>query len=227
MQITELVWNLFLILLPGVVSTLMLRYITTSKQYSIFEFVVYSAVLGIGVFVIMELFYSAFMILSSLYHKQSFPSWGLNLSIWDNFFSGKKGFNKMEIFMSYMLAIPMGILWGLLITKRFLLNLFKKLKLTNRFGDDDIWSLYLNSPDTTWIYVRHKSNNITYYGLIKGYSESAEKREILLQEVIAYNSDTWDELYQSDFVYLELKEFDYLLESPNIIEDEASDSTAE
>jgi hypothetical protein len=226
MQITELIWNLFLILLPGVVSTLMLRYITTSRQYSIFEFVIYSAVMGIGVFVIMEFFYSVFMILSSLYHRHSI-AWGLNLSIWDNFFSGEKGLNKNEIFISYILAIPMGVLWGYLLTKKSLIKLFQTLKLTSRFGDDDIWSFYLNSPETMWIYVRHISNNITYFGKVRAFSDSTEKREILLQEVIAYNSDSWDELYRSDSVYLELNNYDYILESPNIIEDETSNNPAE
>ena len=217
MQITEVVWNLFLILLPGVVSTLMVRYITTHKQYNVFEFVIYSATLGIGVFVAMELVCSFYWVIYSIFSKKVSIMWGLNLNIWDNLFNGKKTFNKNEIFISYILAIPMGFLWGFIITKKIFIRLFQKWKLTTRYGDNDIWSFYLNSPNTDWIYLHNKKENLTYFGKIRAYSDSTEKREILLEDVIVYASDKWKELYQSNAVYLELNNYEYSIETPKLL----------
>lgn len=218
MQITELVWNLFLLLLPGVISTLMVRYITTHKQYSVFEFVIYSAVLGIGTFVIMELFYSLFWIILGLFSSSVSIEFGLNLSIWNNLFNGQKSLNNYEMFISYLLAIPIGFFWGILISKKIIIRIFQKWKLTKRYGDDDVWSFYLNSPSAEWIYLHNKKTNITYFGKIRAYSDSTEKREILLEDVIVYESDTWTEKYQSNAVFLELNNFDFTIESPKLIE---------
>ncbi|NVO10848.1 MAG: hypothetical protein HXX16_12850 [Bacteroidales bacterium] len=220
MQITELVWNLFLLLLPGVISTLMVRYITTHKQYTIFEFVIYSAVLGIGTFIIMELFCSLGCIILGIFCKSVTIKFGLNLSIWDNLFNGQKTLNKGEIFFSYLLSIPIGFFWGFLLSKKIIIRIFQKWKLTSRYGDDDVWSFFLNSPNTEWIYLHHKKTNLTYFGKIRSYSDSTEKREILIEDVIVYESDTWTEKYQSNAVYLELNNFEFTIELPKFLENE-------
>lgn len=218
MQITELVWNLFLLLLPGVISTLMVRYITTHKQYSIFEFVIYSAVLGIGTFIIMEIFYSLYWAIYGILSTSISTEIGLNLAIWDNFFNSKKVLDKNEMFISYLLSIPFGFLWGFLISKKLVIRLFQKLKLTTRYGDDDVWSFYFNSPSTEWIFVHNTNINRTYFGKIRAFSDSTEKREILLEDVIVYESDTWNEKYQSNAVFLELNNYNFIIETPKPIE---------
>jgi hypothetical protein len=218
MEITELVWHLFIILLPGVISTLMIRYISTHKQYSIFEFSIYSAILGIGTFILMELFISLYWCVIGLFSKSISTEFGLNLAIWDSLFNGKKALNKNEIFVSYLLSIPFGFFWGFIISKKIIIRLFQKWKLTTRYGDDDVWSFYLNSPSAEWIYIHNKKANLTYYGKIRAYSDSAEKRELLIEDVIVYESDTWTEKYQTNAVYLELNSFDFVIESPKIIE---------
>ena len=217
MEITELVWNLFIILLPGVVATLMLRYFVTHKQFPIFEFVIYSATLGIGVFIVMELFYSIYWIIFSIFSNVKLY-FGLNLSIWDKLFTGIKSVNKYELFISYLISIPFGYICGFIISKKYILSFFRKLALTERSGDDDVWSFYLNSNKVAWVFIHVKSEGYTYYGRISAYSDSTEKREILLSDVITYDSSTWTELYQVTETYLELKDFDYKIETPKIIE---------
>jgi hypothetical protein len=218
MQITELVWNLYLLLLPGVVSTLMLRYVSTNKQYSIFEFVIYSSVLGIGTFVIMELFCSLYWAFLGIFNKSILTEFGLNLNIGNNLFNGQKSLNKIEMFISFLLAIPFGFFWGIILSSKIVIRIFQYLKLTTRYGDNDVWSFYLNSPDTEWIYVHNKKTSLTYFGKIRAFSDSTEKRELLLEDVIVYESETWSERYQSNAVFLELNSYDFVIETPKLIE---------
>lgn len=220
MEISEIVWNLFLLLLPGVISTLMIRYITTQKQYTVFDFVIYSAVLGIGTFIMMELFCSIYWLFLGIFCKSVTTEFGLNLSIWDNLFNGQKSLNKTEMFISYLLAIPFGFFWGFLITKKVLIRIFQKWKLTNRYGDDDVWSYFLNSPSTNWIYVHNKRTNTTFFGKIGAFSDSAEKRELILEDVIVYESSPWNEKYQTNAVFLELNSFEFTIESPKTMQNE-------
>lgn len=218
MEITELVWKLFVILLPGVVSTLMVRYITTHKQYSIFEFLIYSACLGIGTFIIMELFYSLFWAIYGILSSNISTEFGLNLKIWDSLINGVSSIDKNELFLSYLLAIPFGFFWGFVISNKIVIRLFQKWKLTTRYGDNDVWSFYFNSPNTNWIYLHNKKENLTYFGKIRAYSDTGEKREVLIEDVIVYASDKWEQLYESDAVYLELSDDNYTIETPKLKE---------
>lgn len=220
MQITELVWNLFLILMPGVVATLMFKQIFSGVKYTVFEFVINSALFGIATFIIMELGYSIYNIVIALFSKDITISCGLNLSIWNNLFDGNEEFNKIELIVAYLLSIPLGLFYGYAFSKKFLNKVFQKLGLTNRYGDNDVWSYFLNSKDIEWIIVHNKKTELSYFGKISAYSDSNAKREILLKEVdvFASNSD-WDEpIYQSNYVYLELDSNNFTIESPKIKE---------
>jgi hypothetical protein len=214
MQITELVWKLFLMLLPGVVSTLMLRQISSSRKDGIFEFIIQSALFGIATFLLMEFGYSLFNIIKAVLLKNHKLEFGLNLSIWENIFDNSSKYNKVEILISYILSIPLGVFYGFLLNKKLINKLFQKLRITKRYGDNDVWSFFLNSPTTQWILVRDKSTNLTYFGKIRAYSDSAEKREILLNDVKVYTSNTWQHLYDSETVFLELDNYNFSIEIP-------------
>ena len=219
MEINYFVLNLFLILLPGVISTIMVRYVTTNQKYTIFEFVIYSAVLGIGTFIGMEFLLTIWNIILSIFGINSFHL-DLNLTIWDNLFTEHSKLNKHEVFISYIMSIPFGLLCAYLITHNKIIKLLQKFKLTTRFGDNDVWNFYLNSPNTEWIYLHNKRSNLTYFGKIRAFSDSGEKREILIEDVVVYLTSTWEKLYLSDAVYLELNNYDFTIETPKIEKEE-------
>jgi hypothetical protein len=63
-------------------------------------------------------------------------------------------------------------------------RILRKLRLTNRTNEVDIWELTLNSPDIdSWVTVRHHSNGKVYQGWVRGYSDGGDARELLLAEV--------------------------------------------
>jgi len=215
MEITELVWKLFLLLLPGVVASLMLNQISSNRTQSVLIFIINSALFGIATFLIMELFVSLYHLIVSIFSNHIKIRFGLNLSIWGNLFDNKNEINKIEILISYLLSIPLGVFYGFIYSKKLINKLFQKLRLTHRYGDDDVWSFFFNSPDTKWVLVRDKQINITYYGSVRAYSDTNEKREILLNEVDVYTTDKWEFLYKSDAVFLELDNNNYSIEIPN------------
>lgn len=214
MEISELVWRLFILLLPGVIAILLVRYSSTSKEYSNFYFIIYSAIMGIGILILLELVISLYNIMIALFSSDITIQFGLNLTIWDGLIDKSKSFNKFELFVSYISSIPIGIVVGGLIQKKRLIRLLQKFKITNRFGDTDVWNYILNSPDTDWIIVRDNKNNLAYFGMLKAYSDTGEIREIILTDVDVYFSDNWEELYKSEVVYLELEHNNFSIELP-------------
>jgi hypothetical protein len=211
MEITELVWKLFLILMPGVIATLMVNQLSSKKITSVFFFIIYSALFGIITFIIMEILYSIGIIFSN---DWKYLQLGTNLDIWDNIYDNSNKYNRIEIFISYVLSVPLGLLYGYIDLKKWPNKIFKYFKWTDRYGDDDVWSFYLNLPETDWIYVRERTTNLTYFGKIRAFSDSEVKREILLADVEVYKTDDWEKLYNLKSIFLELDEFNYSIESP-------------
>lgn len=85
-----------------------------------------------------------------------------------------------------------GVLQGLAITlnlnRQVVLRLCRLIGLSERFGDEDVWTLLLNSTDTDgYATVRHKG--LIYQGYVKGFSSGGEDRELLLTNVSVFKDD--------------------------------------
>lgn len=213
MEITTLVWNLFIVMVPGVIATLFLRSISTSKRYTSFDFTIYSALMGVSSYILLEVIYSIISLSKG-------ESWNLghNLSIWNNLFDATNTISdSSEMIYSYFLAIPLGVLIGVIVKKGWILCLFRKMHITNRFGDEDIWTCYLRSSE--WVCLRDLEAGILYDGKITAYSDYQEKREILLEDVYVYK-DCIDKgvaetrkLYHLEKIYIELDNMKYSIET--------------
>lgn len=208
MELTELFWNLFIILFPGVIATYFYRFISTERKFPPFEFLITSATFGIFILIIMELLYSTYSIGISIINFQK-PICGLNLSIWDALFNGEHVIDKKEVFASYLLAIPLSLFISWIIKRKCWVKLLKKLKISNRC-DGDVWSGFLENAG--WVIVRNHNTGLAYLGWVVIFSDSGVKREIILNDVTVYRNDTFKELYKKEKVYLELKEMDFSIE---------------
>lgn len=124
---------------------------------------------------------------------------------------------------AYIVAIPFGLVVGYLVQHKVLNNFLQKIKLTTRFGDGDVWSHFLNMEIVEWVIVRDKQNNLAYFGNVRSYSEANDKREILLEKVDVYTSDTWIKLYSSEAVLLELNDKQFSIELPEKLNTEEND----
>lgn len=215
MNITDLVWNLFVFFLPGVLTTILIRYITTSKNYSNFYFIIYSAVLGIGNLIFLEFFMNIYNLIAFVICNSKTLDIGLTLDLWDSIFSNGK-YNKNELLYSYIIAIPYSVIISYIIQKKWVHKILKKLKLTKRYGDEDVWSYFLYSEEVEWIIVSDKSNSLSYYGYIQSFSDSGEKREIMLTNVDIYRTADWEHLYSSNAIFLEFESGQFSLELPRL-----------
>ena len=89
-------------------------------------------------------------------------------------------------------------------THKLHFRLFQKLKITKKFGEQDVWGFLMNSPSTEWITVRDTENNIMYDGWVKAFSDNSKEAELLLESVSVYKNDTGEHLYDVDAQYLSL-----------------------
>lgn len=213
MEINELFVKVILIMLPGVFASLILKQLSATHSKSTLMFIINSIIMGFGIFLIMEFFCSLWNIGYCIYKATSTLKWGTNLSVWDYLLGSSKTINKSELIISYLISIPAGVLLSIFETKKYFIKFLHRLKVTDRFGDDDIWSFYMNSDEVTWVYVRDKNNDTTYYGKIRAFSDSGTKRELILENVSVYESSTASPIYDIEIVYLDLNNTDYLTET--------------
>ncbi len=85
-------------------------------------------------------------------------------------------------------ASGFSIVQGLLITfnlnRQLALKLLRWTGITERFGDEDVWTLLLNSTATdNYVTIRHRDNGLIYQGYVSGFSSAGERRELLIINV--------------------------------------------
>jgi hypothetical protein len=114
-------------------------------------------------------------------------------------------------------ASGFGVVQGLIITlnlnAQILTKFFQFIRLSPRFGDEDVWTLLLNSTATdNYVTIRHKAQGLIYPGYVSGFSSGGEQRELLIINVRVFNADTIEEVGEIPFLYLAFAQDDITLE---------------
>lgn len=99
-------------------------------------------------------------------------------------------------------GIMVGIIASVTFNRKILHKIGKKLKLTNRFGEPDVWAYFFESDEIEWVTIRDFETNLTYQGYVVAYGDTSDNPEILLREVYLYDSMTGEELMCVDSIYL-------------------------
>ena len=70
----------------------------------------------------------------------------------------------------------------------------QRLRLTNRFGDEDVFNFLLgsNADLPRWYVVRDYKESLTYYAAITAWSDENDDRELILSEVDVYSNERED-----------------------------------
>jgi len=92
------------------------------------------------------------------------------------------------------------------------------LRISNKYGDINLYSHFLNSLNMDPVYFRDLKSNLTYHGMVELFSENDEIREIVLTNVRVYynegKSEEIMEIYKLNYVYLSRLKDDILIELP-------------
>jgi hypothetical protein len=118
----------------------------------------------------------------------------------------------LEIFLAIIAAMLAGVGAAWATNRKLPFKLFHLIGITNHFGDDDIWSFVMNSDDFTWVIVRDHKLDLAYVARIEQFSDSGEKRELVLGSVDVRNNKNWRLLYEAERLYLSRDDQDLSIE---------------
>ncbi len=120
--------------------------------------------------------------------------------------------NYLEILLAVVVAVLLGIGAAWVSNKKWPFKFFKTIKVTNHFGDDDVWSFIMNSDDVFWVVVRDHKVDLAYVARIELFSDSGEKRELVLVNVDVRDNKNWKLLYKAERLYISRNDDDLSIE---------------
>ena len=109
-----------------------------------------------------------------------------------------------EILYICIFSVILAAIFTVMHTNKLHFKLFRKLKITNKFGEMDVWGYLMNSPDSEWLTIRDFENNLVYDGHLIAFSDNGKDAEILLGNVDVYNNNEGKILYNVYSQYLSL-----------------------
>lgn len=206
MQISALTVHLMLLILPGAIATIIVESLTTHKKREPFRFILYSFILGLFSYATLQLL----LYIYALLPKQPL----VTLSFWSEIQDNKKSTSIAEIFYACIAAIPTGLAVSYLIQHSILNRFTTCIRITNKYGDDNLYSYFLNREEVDWVWVRDTKQGITYGGKVYYYSETDYMKEIVLSDVKVYRSEDTELIRETPSIYLSFAPNDVIIELP-------------
>lgn len=192
----QLVASLVVILFPGIIAAVIADKITVHSRWGSFKFSLYAFVLGIASYAVLQM-------LNGIIQTCSIDPQNWNpLNVWSALATENPSIPTIEVLCASFVAIPIAFLVSVIINRKWLNKIARKLGVSVKFGDENLFSFYLNSKEINWVYVRDISNNLTYKGLVASFAETDQIQELVLLDVTVYRYEDSEELYDIPSIYL-------------------------
>lgn len=196
MEINTLVVQLALVFLPGLVWSSVVDHLTTHTRREAFDVVTRAFVFGLLAY---GIYYALYFGLT----KGELPPLLRGLQ-------GAPSADRLaalppaDIFFATVAGFVGGVFWSYALNRKWFMRLMQRLEVTRKYGDEDVWSFVFNMGSATveYVNVRDFERKIIYCGYVKGFSESTEARELLLERVEVYDLDSAAHLFSMPLIYL-------------------------
>ncbi len=156
-----------------------------------------------------------------LYHCAAQGFWdmsGFDLAVGRALSGADVPLSWSEIALACLYGLLAATVGSLVHRYRFVNNIARKLRVSSRSGDEDVWDYFHNSSDTGWIFVRDHRLGLVYYGAVTAFSESGEERELIIEDVSVYEnngaSGEAELLYETPAMYIARERDDLTMELP-------------
>jgi hypothetical protein len=201
-SIDQLAVILVVVLFPGILATVIADKLAVHSRWSSFKYALYSVVLGVLSYAFLQLIVYADDILR--WYACSQPLVWHHLSIWKFAQYGKADIPAWEVVSAVFFAIPVALFASACVQHKWITRVGNRLRITRKFGDENLYTFFLNSTDVDWVYVRDKESDLTYQGRVQSFSENDQARiqELVLFDVTVYRFKDSAELYSVPALYL-------------------------
>ncbi|WP_298218334.1 hypothetical protein [Halothiobacillus sp.] len=209
----ELAITVGIILFPGLIAAVVADKITVhSKSWGSFKYSIYSFIFGVLCYVFLQgITLTWWLITHSFFPSLTFES--ITLDVWSVITSNKVVISPSDVLWATALS-PLVALFAAYIVNHKLINRFAQHHgISRKYGDENLYSYFLNLQNIDWVYVRDIQNSITYQGRLVSYSEAEDMQELVLSDVTLYSYVESEELYSVPFLYLSKPRGTFIIEA--------------
>lgn len=140
-----------------------------------------------------------------------------SLHVWDATSQNSTNIYPREIIFASICAILNALWISFLINYKCMTKFAQKMRISKKYGDENLFTFYLESNEVVWVYIRDKENNLTYKGKVLSFSENDRIQEVVLEAVSVYRYEDSEFLYDISSVYLTKEQGKFVIE--NILQD--------
>jgi len=205
-QVDAFIFKLLLLSIPGFLAFTIYKKIAVYRRESKSQFGFSGAFIVIICSLASCILYDLFVIFINMIFKTDYATTINN-------FINVKMYTAIELAILCIIAIVLGFLFSLFESKMIINHIAFRLKITEYYGDTDVWTSFCANKDTWWIYVRDHKQKLTYYGYLEQYSDPGEDRELLLTDVQVFSEDG-EYCYSCPIMYICRQSDDITLEIP-------------
>ena len=217
MHVDQFIFRLAILLLPGIAAYKVYRQFKSStgfrqKQRKNWEYfldvLLFSLVGYLLIWVGAEL---VNLVRSILPHQSGQSIQPIQVNMLKALLDEQVQVDYLEIFVTVIVALALGIACAWATNKKIAFKLLNWIRITNQFGDNDVWSQIMDFKDLDWAIVRDHKLDLVYYGQVTFFSDSGEKRELYLRNVQVHDS-SWALMYTAENLYISRDDYDLSIE---------------
>jgi hypothetical protein len=196
----DLLLTIGIISFPGLIAALVSdKLVVHTNPWNSLKYGIYTFVFGVSSYVALQALCSTLLAFDK---HLPFLQISAGLSTWEVLSSRQGEASYAEIAWATIISPFVAAIASVIVNYKLINKLAQRFNISRKFGDENLYSYFLNSPNIDWIYVRDFRNNLTYQGLVQSFSETKEMQELVLAEVTVYEYSTSDEFYSVPFLYL-------------------------
>jgi hypothetical protein len=207
---TELTLKLIIILIPGALGAIIVNRLTIHKEWSPFIYTLNAIIIGLFGYLSLQLAITFWTFLRNLFSSTLAYDYK-SLDIWSTI-SDTKMIPYTEVWGASIFGVFLGFLGAFIDYNRIINKVGRGMKISNKYGDENLFSHFLNNKETEIVYVRNIKNNLSYHGYVDSYSENDTVSEIVLSTVTVYNYTDSEYMYEIDKIYLSFSKADIIIE---------------
>jgi hypothetical protein len=191
-----------IILFPGLIATIICDQIALhSPKWRSFKYGVYSFVFGVSCYILLQFGMWISELVVGILRFALPPEFSI-LHVWTFATSRHASINLGEVLLASLIAPIVAGAATAIDYWKLPTRIAQGLGLSFKYGDENLFSYYLNSTDILWVYIRDPSVNQTYKGRVRDFSESDHIQEIVLSDVEVYTYEDPKKLYDLPTIYL-------------------------
>lgn len=209
MDISSLLIRIVFLVLPGIICRRLYRSLIGKRVQKDWED--FSEILIFSL--ISYLVYGVAILIVNKLHIYYTPIYFTTFQAW---FDEKVPIHWFEIVWASAVSLIIAFFASAINKYKVINTLGKFFRVTDQMGETDIWDYLHKNSTYEWFVIRDLKFDLAYFGWIEAFSDSGDKRELIIREVDVYSNATGILLYSADVVYCSRDQYDISIEVPNL-----------